>query len=312
VLQDLQEVGSRAFEARRVEPLQGPLGRHLHRLQVLAGVPLALRVCDRRRDRGQPGVDPREEVLGLRPAAALHPAHPGLLRPQPLELSHVLRAVHAAAGRGELVDRLAHQRVDPGGRQRQGWRVTVEEGGAVEGLWGPGGEPLGGELRQGRGIAGERERLVRRHPGRLVLPVGGRGHAGEDGDDHLRLEAAHHPHDVFEQHLLGPEAQRLLERAGEAEVVGAGEELPAAVDRAGGEQLAAADEPQALPELRADQVLPALSPAEREVRRLAPHAAGDQGEERGVLVVRMGRDHQQPLVGGQLLERPLDHRHPSG
>ena len=64
--------------------------------------------------------------------------------------------------------------------------------------------------------------------------------------------------------------------------------------------------PRPTPSSRADQVLPPLAPAEREIGRLAAHAAGDEGEQRGVLVVRMGRDDQQPLVGRELGERPVD------
>jgi hypothetical protein len=135
------------------------------------------------------------------------------------------------------------------------------------------------------------------------------GNAGKDRDHHLRLEAPDHPHGVLHHRILRPQAQGLVERACVAEVVGAGEELAAAVHRARRQQLAAAQESQPHSELRTDEVLPALAAAEREIGRLAAHAARDEGDERGVLVVRMRADHQQALVDGELGERPVHRRY---
>ena len=85
-----------------------------------------------------------------------------------------------------------------------------------------------------------------------------------------------------------PDPQGLGGALREAEVDGAGEELPAAVEPAGGEQLLGPDHPQLFEELGADHVLPAVAPREREIGRAVVAAAREVGDQLGVLVVGMG------------------------
>jgi hypothetical protein len=312
VLDGFQKPGDRVGEPLRLERPAGLLGRGRGGVQVLADMPPPLGIGDRGRDGLEARVDPGEQLLALGAGAAGDPGDAGLLRTELLEPAHVLGAVHAAAGRGELVDRFAGQRVDAAEGKRDGRRVAVEEGRAVEDLRSPGRQPLGGELGQGGRIARQGKGLVGGHPRGLVLAMVGVGHARKDRDHDLRLEAADHPDRVFEENLPGPEAEGLVERAGVAEVVGAGEILAAAVDLACGEELAGAEEAEADAQLGADQVLPPLAPAEREIGRLAPEVAGDESEKRRILVIRVGRDDQQAPVGGELGERPLDHGDAAG
>ena len=105
----------------------------------------------------------------------------------------------------------------------------------------------------------------------LSVPVPDR--ARERGDDDLRAEAPHDPHGVLEENLFRPEAERLVDRAREAEVERPGEVLPSAVRAPGRHELLRTDQTEAHAEVRAEQVLSAVSPRERKVRGLAPHAA---------------------------------------
>ncbi len=149
-------------------------------------------------------------------------------------------------------------------------------------------------------------------PGRLMLAVAARAVVAEDREDHLRLEAADDPHGVGEQHLLRPLAERLRKRAGIAEVEGAGEVLPRAVDAARGEQLFGAQDAQRLAEVGPDEVLSAFTPRQRKVRSFAALLARDQCQRRGVLVVWMGADDQQAAVRRELGERPVERRVAAG
>jgi hypothetical protein len=98
----------------------------------------------------------------------------------------------------------------------------------------------------------------------------------------------------------------LLQRLGVAEVVGAGKELPRAVEPPGGQQLLGPDQAERLTQLRPDEVLPALTAVEGQVRGLGPHAAHQHGEELGVLVVGVGADHEDPPVVTQHPELPVE------
>src|SRR5712691_8489661 len=90
----------------------------------------------------------------------------------------------------------------------------------------------------------------------------------ENGHDDLGAEPAHDIEHVPEHGVAGPEAQRLVERLGIPEVVRARKELAGAVDPPGGEQLFRADDAELGAELGTDEVLPALTAAERQVGHL--------------------------------------------
>jgi hypothetical protein len=116
-------------------------------------------------------------------------------------------------------------------------------------------------------------------------------------------EDAHH----VGQHLVViPEAQRLLGGFGEAEVDGAREELPPAVDAPRRQQLLRADETEEIADLRPDQVLSAVAARHREVARVGQATLAEIRDQPGVLVVRVGGDVERPRQHAQLLERELD------
>ena len=88
----------------------------------------------------------------------------------------------------------------------------------------------------------------------------------------------------------------LVNGLGVAEIVGPGEVLPSAIEPPRRQQLLGPDQAQRLAQLGADQVLAALAPVQREVGGFGSHPPHQDGEQLGVLVIRMGPDHQHPLV----------------
>ncbi len=144
----------------------------------------------------------------------------------------------------------------------------------------------------------------------LAMPVG--RSAREHGDEDLGPEAADDVEDVLEKRVARPEAERFVGGLREAEVVGAREILPRAVQVARGEQLLGANDAKAGPELRADEILPAFTAREREIRGLGAEAARQKHEELRVFVVGVGADHEDALVRAQLLENPGQRRDAAG
>jgi hypothetical protein len=86
-----------------------------------------------------------------------------------------------------------------------------------------------------RGVGGESERFDGEHGGGGVMTMRGRGFRRKPGDDHVRAELADHAHDVAEDALPVPDAQRLLGILRVAEIFRAREVLPAAVHPTRGE-----------------------------------------------------------------------------
>jgi len=156
------------------------------------------------------------------------------------------------------------------------------------------------------------ERLARQDAGELVLAVTVARRAGEDGNDDLGSEAAHHVEHVAQQRVTRPEPQSLVQRLGVPEVIGAREELARAVDAPGREQLLRADDAELGAELGADEVLPAFATAERQVRHLRPHPTREQGDEIRILVIGVRPDHQDALVRPELLQRARQRRDAAG
>ena len=259
------------------------------------------------------GIDSAQEAGGAAPGAVGDQRQPHRRRTKRLQLPHVLGAVQAPGAHRDLVIRLPHRRVEPPpieGERRGG---GIEAGAAVELERGPRGEPLLlRQLGKAGGVSGDAERLLRRPAGGLVLPVAIPRGAAEDRHHHLGPEAADDPHDVLEHRVPGPVRPGVVQILGEAEVVGTGEELAGAVEPPGGKQFLGAEQPQLLSQLLADQVLAALAAIEGEICRLRPHAARQQGEELGVLVVGMGRDEQHPLVVTQAAELLVEGGEPAG
>ena len=202
--------------------------------------------------------------------------------------------MHRPAAPGDRPERLAGDRVVAADldAERAGTAAAPAESAAVleDPLGLPGGQ-LADLIGERLGVAREPEGLDGQDGGRRVVAVAaplGR----EAGDDHVGPERADHPHDVGDDGLPIPDPERLGGVLREAEVDGAGEELPAAVEAAGGEELLGADHAQLLEKLGADDVLTAVAPRERQIGRAVAAAAGEVGDELGVLVVGV-RGHVQ-------------------
>ena len=105
-------------------------------------------VAERRRDAGEGGVDPGEEVVAGRAARSLDEGVLAVARTELEEAPHVLRAVLAARLHGELHGRHAAPRVDGAERPRDRRALGREPGGAEECLGFPGSRS---SRRSGRG-----------------------------------------------------------------------------------------------------------------------------------------------------------------
>ncbi len=86
--------------------------------------------------------------------------------------------------------------------------------------------------------------------------------------------------------------ERLLGGLGKAEVEGAGEVLAPAIYASCGKQFFGADHAELHTEFVADEVLATVAACEREVGRFHVASAREPGDELGVLVVRVGADHE--------------------
>jgi hypothetical protein len=138
------------------------------------------------------------------------------------------------------------------------------------------------------------------------------GGAGEDADDDLRAKAAHDAHGVLVEGVFGPLAKRFFLGAREAEVVGAGEVLPRAVEAARRRELLRAHEPEPDSQIRANQILTALAAGQREVCGLSAQRPRDVSQDLRVFVVGVRTDDEKPPVRCQLLEQPIDFFETSG
>lgn len=140
------------------------------------------------------------------------------------------------------------------------------------------------------GIAGEFEGFERERGGRGVLAVGRGGRGEEAGDEDVGAERADDANDVGEDGVAVPNAEGFVDIFRETEIEGAGEELVAAVDPAGGEEFVGADETECGAELGSDEILAAVPAGERQIAGAIAAFAGEVGDKAGVFVVRVGGD----------------------
>src|SRR5258705_959753 len=131
----------------------------------------------------------------------------------------------AAARNGPREMRLTDDRIEDADREGQRGGRRIPAGGAVE------------LLRPPCRIAQQVERLPRENRRNLVVPMPVGRRPRENRDDDLRPEPPDDVDHVFEDRVAGPEAERLLDRLGKAEIVRAREELAGGVPLRGGEQL---------------------------------------------------------------------------
>jgi hypothetical protein len=133
----------------------------------------------------------------------------------------------------------------------------------------------------------------------------------EDRHDNLGPEPPDDPDDILEDGISGPVLPCLINSLGIAEVVRPGEILPGSVQSTRGQELFGANQPERLTQFRADQVLSALAPVEREIGRFRTHAAHQDGEELGVLIVGVRPDHENALVMPQHSELLIEPDRPA-
>jgi hypothetical protein len=152
----------------------------------------------------------------------------------------------------------------------------------------------------GRGIAGELEGLDGEDGGGGVVPVAAAaGRDGEARDDDIGPELADDANDVAKHGVAVPEAERLLRRLRETEVDGAGEELAAVVEAAGGEEFLGAQHAEFLVKVLAEFILAAVAARERQVGGAVAAAEGEVGDELGVLIVRVRGDVEDGAGGAE-------------
>src|SRR5262249_35585067 len=114
-------------------------------------------------------------------------------------------------------------------------------------------------LRKLRGIAGLREGFTRQDRGGGVMSMPALAGRREARHDDIRLKSADVPDDVGEDRVVSPDLQRLGRILREAEVDGPREELLAAVDAPGIEELLRPEDAEELGFFVADEVLSAVA-----------------------------------------------------
>ena len=91
---------------------------------------------------------------------------------------------------------------------------------------------------------------------------------------------------------MSPLGQGFLRRFREPEVNGARKKLLGSVDAAGSQKLLRANHAQQIALLRPNQVLAALSAGSRQISGASLSAAREIGQQRRVLIVRVGGYHE--------------------
>ena len=263
---------------------------------------------------GPAGVDALEDICLIGGHVALEQLQVFLFGPPGSGASESLGFVHAPAQGGDLGVRQAQVGVvNPGVHPEQVGFVHLFKffAAAVEPPVGieeyapgfPGGEPRCLETL----IRGQVKGLEAEHGRRGVMPVGPSGRAGiKSIDDQVWLEIPDHANHVVQHLLLLPDLQGLIRVLGIAEVIGPGEELLSSIRLACPEQLVGADDPQQLADLGADQVLPPVSPRDREVGRARVHLVREIGDHPGVLIIRVRRNVEHRTQKVELLHLVID------
>ena len=107
------------------------------------------------------------------------------------------------------------------------------------------------------------------------------------GDDDVRPVEPHDANAIAQHILLAPVLERLVHALRESEIGHAGKELVNAVISAGCQEFLGAHQAQRVEQLRSDEVRAAFAAVEREQPRTHALGAGEPGDERPVLIVRM-------------------------
>ena len=145
-----------------------------------------------------------------------------------------------------------------------------------------------------------------------MLSMAGPTVAGEDRHDYLWLESPYSPHSILEKYRSRPTPESLLQGAGVAKVVGASEVLSRTFQAARRQELSGTDQAQTQSQLGTDEILSALAPRKRQIRRLPSQPPPHQSQQGGVLIIWMSPDDEQPLVSRELHQSPIDHLNATG
>ena len=129
---------------------------------------------------GESRVDAVEEP-GPTGGAILDQGQPNLRRPDSLQLPHVLRAVQAASGHGDLVKRLPDRWVEHAAVQGERRGGRIEASAAIELERTPGDQPfLPEQLPEAARVARDPERLLGRPARSLMLAMAVPRRSAED------------------------------------------------------------------------------------------------------------------------------------
>ena len=121
--------------------------------------------------------------------------------------------------------------------------------------------------------------------------------------DHVRPKATDQAHHVAQHLVFAPDLQRLLDALRVAEVDRPREQLLRPVTMARLEQLLRPDQPQTRTQLGPNQILPAVTARDRQVRRPRQSPLSEVAEQRRILVVGMSGHVQHAREHRKLLDR---------
>ena len=115
---------------------------------------------------------------------------------------------------------------------------------------------------------------------------------GKARNDDVRANLANRADHVPQEAFLTPEAKRLLGPLAVAKVDYGRKFLFSPVDATRLKQFVGPDHSHQVALFGADPVLPAFAASSREIHRAEVHAAGEVRHDSGVLIIRMGTEHQ--------------------
>jgi hypothetical protein len=111
----------------------------------------------------------------------------------------------------------------------------------------------------------------------------------------MRSELSYNPCHVFQKFFTGPEGQRFISTLGKSIVERSCEELASPIQSTRRLQLARADDTQAFPELRTNEVLATITTRQRKISSLNSPASSKGSQKASVLIIRMCTDYQDAL-----------------
>jgi hypothetical protein len=118
----------------------------------------------------------------------------------------------------------------------------------------------------------------------------------------MRPEPPDHTDYVFQQRIRFPEPRGLFQCLRKSKVIGTGEKLLRTIHGPRCGEFLGSQQAESDSQLVANEVLPSLTPAQRQVRGIRTIPSRDQRQKRCVLVVRVRTNHQNAPIFGELLK----------